>query len=287
MLYLYRLQKMNIRHPLHHAFKCCILNFILLFSLFCVTNISHADTLPSTPQILLVGVMGNQAIITINNGSPRTLAPGQAYQNIKLISVQGNQATVAITNTEGTTTRTTLRIGAAPISLEYTQPAPQNTPTTTRTAPSRATQAPQNTADTTSANVRRVCTTPHSLNIQSGRTGVFVADGYINGKKVSFIIDTGATYVSISEEDAQRLNIQDYRRSSNTISMRTANGTTESYKVRLNSIHLGDLEARNIEAVIGGDTGGFVLLGNAFLRHFNLKMTREQLTITERCSPRL
>lgn len=280
---------MNILRLLRHSCKYCMLSFLFLFSFFSIINITYADTPSNTPQkILLVGIMGNQAIITINNGTPRTLAPGQTYQGIKLINIHDNQATITITNTEGTTTQTTLRIGSAPITLDYAQPAPQTTSTTTHSSPSRITETSQNTTtDTPSANVRRVCTTPLSLTLQSGRTGTFIADGYINGKKISFIIDTGATYVSISEEDAQRLGIQDYRRPNNAISMRTANGTTESYKVRLNSIQLGDLEARNIEAVIGGNTGGFVLLGNAFLRHFNLKMSSEQLTITERCSPRL
>lgn len=252
--------------PLYRLSRLCKQLTIIFVALFSITftYTSYADNTPSRQQVILSGIMGNQAIITINGGSPRTLAPGQTYQGVKLISVQGNQATVAITDSQGNTTQTTLRIGAAPISLDYTAPSPDtlSRPTPTRTTVCR----PQNT----------------TIRVNQGR--MFMAKGYINNHVVDFLIDTGATFVSLSENDAKRLGIRNYRNPNNLIIMRTANGESPAYRFTLSSVKLGSLTAHDVQAVIGGDQGDIILLGNSFLNHFDLKMTPDTLTLTERCS---
>lgn len=236
--------------------------FVALFS-FALAYKAYADNPPNHPQIILSGVMGNQAIITINGSAPRTLTPGQSYQGIKLISAQGNQATVAITDAQGNTTQTTLRIGAAPISLDYARPSPDTSgqPTSTHT----------------------VCR-PQSTTIHVNQGRMFMAKGYINNHVVDFLIDTGATFISLSENDAKRLGIRNYRNPSNLIMMRTANGESSAYRATLSSVKLGSLVVHNVQAVIGGDQGNIILLGNSFLNHFDLKMTPDTLTLTERCT---
>lgn len=256
-------QQSSIFCRLPRLYKQLVIIFLALYS-FAFTYTSYADNPSNRPQIILSGVMGNQAIITINGTTPRTLTPGQSYQGVKLISVQGNQATVAITDSQGNTTQTTLRIGSAPISLDYAAPSPDTSsrPTTTHTTVCR----PQST----------------TIRVNQGR--MFMAKGYINNHVVDFLVDTGATFVSLSETDAKRLGIRNYRNPNNLIIMRTANGESSAYRFTLPSVKLGSLVVNNVQAVIGGDQGDIILLGNSFLNHFDLKMTPDTLTLTERCS---
>ncbi|WP_409264167.1 TIGR02281 family clan AA aspartic protease [Pseudomonas sp. KCJK9000] len=93
--------------------------------------------------------------------------------------------------------------------------------------------------------------------------GHFVADGAINGQSVHFMLDTGATDVAIPESLAQGLGLQ--RGSSVVLS--TANGRTEGYRTRLNSLQLGDIRLHDVRAlVVPALDGETVLLGMSALK---------------------
>lgn len=85
----------------------------------------------------------------------------------------------------------------------------------------------------------------------------------------AFIIDTGATYTSISQEMAEQLNLD--LRHCETVQITTANGRIEVPKVFLESLNVNGLEAHNIEATVipvrqGASFSG--LLGLSFIRQF-------------------
>jgi clan AA aspartic protease (TIGR02281 family) len=85
----------------------------------------------------------------------------------------------------------------------------------------------------------------------------------------SFIIDTGATYTSISREMAQQLGLTLDR--SNTVFITTANGRIEVPRVTIQTLSVNGLEAHNIEATVipvrkGASFSG--LLGLSFIRQF-------------------
>ncbi|WP_286914717.1 MULTISPECIES: retropepsin-like aspartic protease family protein [unclassified Pseudomonas] len=93
--------------------------------------------------------------------------------------------------------------------------------------------------------------------------GHFVADGAINGQAVHFMLDTGATDVAIPEVLARDLALQ--RGSPGMLS--TANGRTEGYRTRLDSLQLGDIRLQNVRAlVVPGLDGQTVLLGMSALK---------------------
>lgn len=85
--------------------------------------------------------------------------------------------------------------------------------------------------------------------VARGRDGHFGVDGVIGGRRVSFLVDTGATIVALTAEDAARLDITPtmYGRS---VRMQTANGAVEARRVRLASIQVGSLEVQDIDAVV-------------------------------------
>jgi clan AA aspartic protease (TIGR02281 family) len=85
----------------------------------------------------------------------------------------------------------------------------------------------------------------------------------------AFIIDTGATYTSISQEMAQELGLNLDR--TNTVYITTANGRIEVPKVTIETLNVSGLEAHNVEATVipvrkGSSFSG--LLGLSFIRQF-------------------
>ncbi|MBC3412426.1 TIGR02281 family clan AA aspartic protease [Pseudomonas sp. SWRI51] len=93
--------------------------------------------------------------------------------------------------------------------------------------------------------------------------GHFVADGAINGRVVHFMLDTGATDVAIPEALAGELELA----RGAPVTLSTANGRAEGYRTRLDTLQLGDIQLRNVRAVVvPGLDGRAVLLGMSALK---------------------
>jgi aspartyl protease family protein len=107
--------------------------------------------------------------------------------------------------------------------------------------------------------------------------GHFYTEGLVNGVPVRFVVDTGATLVSLPQSDADRLGI-DYR-SGRRGTSRTANGPAPVYLVKLDSVKVGDIELHNVDALVH-EGGGLdqALLGMSFLNR--LQMQRDGATMT-------
>lgn len=109
------------------------------------------------------------------------------------------------------------------------------------------------------------------------RAGHYVAPGRINGKPVTFLLDTGATRVSVPEALASRLGL---RRGAEQKTM-TANGVISVYATELDRVQLGGIEMRNVSASINpfmpDDT---VLLGMSFMQHLELVQRDGQLRLS-------
>ena len=107
--------------------------------------------------------------------------------------------------------------------------------------------------------------------------GHFFVDGAVNGVPVRFVVDTGATLVSLPRQDAERLGI-DYR-SGRRGTSRTANGPAPVYLVKLDSVKVGGIELHSVDALVH-EGGGLdqALLGMSFLNR--LEMQRDGATMT-------
>lgn len=112
--------------------------------------------------------------------------------------------------------------------------------------------------------------------LQQNRAGHYVATGAINGEPVVFLLDTGATTVSLPQRLARRLGLP---MRPGGIS-KTANGMVQTWITRLDSVSLGGLSARNLRAtVLPNFPGDQVLLGMDFLKRFELIQRGGVLTI--------
>ncbi|MDD2053304.1 TIGR02281 family clan AA aspartic protease [Pseudomonas putida] len=101
------------------------------------------------------------------------------------------------------------------------------------------------------------------VQLQGNALGHFVATGQINGQAVQFMLDTGATDVAIPSAVAERLGLA----RGVPVTVSTANGRSEGYRTRLDSVRLGAIELRDVRALVApGLDGEQVLLGMSALK---------------------
>jgi aspartyl protease family protein len=130
----------------------------------------------------------------------------------------------------------------------------------------------------------RMSATPpaaETVSITADVRGHFTADGQVNGQPVRFVVDTGASLVSISVSEAQRLSL-DYKKGQKAL-MNTANGATTGYLVQLDTVKVGGVTLHGVDAVVIEGTGfGSPLLGMSFLNRMNMKREGDIMTLTRR-----
>jgi clan AA aspartic protease (TIGR02281 family) len=98
------------------------------------------------------------------------------------------------------------------------------------------------------------------------RMGHFVAEATVNGEKLRMLVDTGASFVSLSQRDAELLQLRPAEKDF-IYRMQTANGVVKAAPVRLREMQVGEISVRDVEAVVHQAGGPPVsLLGMSFLR---------------------
>ena len=116
------------------------------------------------------------------------------------------------------------------------------------------------------------------ITLLQNRQGHYVASGQINGSKVRFLLDTGATDVSIPERVATRLRLS----RGPEVEVMTANGTIPVFMTVLDEIRIDDIELRNIRASINPYMDADeILLGMSFLKHLEFTQRGEKLILRQ------
>jgi len=190
-------------------------------------------------DVTLVGLIGAKAIVIIDGGAPRTLAPGQkTAEGVVLLGTEKQAASFEINGQ-----KRTLSMGQA-----YSG-SPRDG--------------------------RQIVT------IAADASGHFVTMGSINGSSVRFLVDTGATFVSLPAAEARRLGINYLQGERGQL--QTANGMAAAYRVKLDSVRIGDVELNNVDGVVSeNDTMGLTLLGMSFLNRMEMKRDGQSMTLTRR-----
>ncbi len=121
-------------------------------------------------------------------------------------------------------------------------------------------------------------TTNHGLKeiiLQANRQGHYVTTGSINNIPAKFIFDTGATYVSLSENLADIYGLKKGKIGFAS----TANGTTRIYSTRIDRLQIGEIILYDINASINPNMDDFILLGMSALKQLELIQRNNTLTI--------
>lgn len=188
----------------------------------------------------LAGMMGDKALLIVDGAPPKSVATGDTYKGVKVLSIAGDAAQVDI--------------GGKKVSL-------------------RVGDAPSNIGGAAGVSGTRVI-----LTASSG--GHFMTQGQINGNTVTFMVDTGATLVSLSTTDADRMGLS--YRDGRLDQTSTANGVIPAWRIKLNSVQVGDVMVYNVDAVVSQGSMPYVLLGNSFLSRFQMSRTNEQMMLEKR-----
>ncbi|MET0543872.1 MAG: TIGR02281 family clan AA aspartic protease [Variovorax sp.] len=203
--------------------------------------LAAASAFAQSNSVMLTGTIGSRAILIVNGGAPKTVAIGETYQGVRVVSVQADQAQV--------------EVGGQRLALRMDSPVSVGG------------------GGGSAANGTRIV-------LPVDGRGHFMTAGSINGKPVSFMLDTGATTVALSAADAQRIGL-DYEKGT-PVQMNTANGVTRGFRVRLASVRVGDVEVYDVDAVVSPQTMPFVLLGNSFIGRFSMRRDSDQMVLEKR-----
>ena len=87
------------------------------------------------------------------------------------------------------------------------------------------------------------------VSIGRDHRGHFKAHGRVDGRQVSFMVDTGASVIALTERDADRLGVRPSRNAF-TASVQTANGVVRAAPVTLSSVDIGGLVVRDVRALV-------------------------------------
>jgi aspartyl protease family protein len=191
-------------------------------------------------QVALTGVLGGKALLVVDGAPPKVVAVGESYHEVKVVSVAGD---VAMLETRGQ--RFSQRVGDSPTSVG---------------------------SGASSGGGK-------SIVIQAGSGGHFMSLGRINGQTVEFMVDTGATTVSMSQQDAERMRLN--YRSGQPYRASTANGIISGWQIKLDSVSVGDVTIYGVDASITPAPMPYILLGNSFLSRFQMRQENGQMTLTK------
>jgi aspartyl protease family protein len=110
------------------------------------------------------------------------------------------------------------------------------------------------------------------------RSHHYLTTGRINGEEVLFLLDTGATVVSIPETVANRLNLK----RGSPMRTQTANGTITTYQTQVDHVAIGDVRLEGVRASINPHMQGEeVLLGMSFLKQLTLIQEGNRLILRQ------
>lgn len=114
--------------------------------------------------------------------------------------------------------------------------------------------------------------------LKQNRQGHYITVGTINGEPVSFLLDTGATQVSIPTHIANQLQLKKY----GSYPVQTANGSVIVYKTKIEQLSIGNIFLYNIAAHINpGMRSDEILLGMSALKQVEFSQKGKQLTLRE------
>ena len=110
--------------------------------------------------------------------------------------------------------------------------------------------------------------------------GHFYTTGTINGVSVRFLVDTGATMISLGASDARRIGL-DFNRGQKGMTQ-TANGQTAVSKIQLDTVRIGDVTLHNVDALIHQTEMPMALLGMSFLNRMEMQRDGSSMTLKKR-----
>ncbi len=129
----------------------------------------------------------------------------------------------------------------------------------------RARLAPLSTAPSAGIRPQPIITNARSVVVPRDARGHFSIDARIDGRRMAFMVDTGASVIALTASDAARLGIHPAAREF-VAEVKTANGMVRAAPTQLGLVEVGDLIVRDVAALVLPDEAlSENLLGLSFL----------------------
>jgi aspartyl protease family protein len=202
-----------------------------------------AAGLSAAADITVIGLTSGRAVVVVDGSKPRTMRVGETTpEGVKLVEATSESATFEVKGR-----RQTLPLGYHG-TVAGSQPRASGTGSVALIADSR---------------------------------GHFVTTGNVNGMPLRFLVDTGASVIALSVDDAKRAGVNYLAGSRGQV--QTANGIATVYLVKLDAVKVGEILLNNVDAaVIDGNKLPIALLGMSFLNRMEMKRAGDTLTLIQR-----
>ncbi|RBP48291.1 retropepsin-like aspartic protease family protein [Arenicella xantha] len=213
-----------------------------LLMIFLLLSISSVAYAKSVTAIAL---FNDRAMLSIDGTKPKIVRAGSSYRGVELVSSNTKEAVISVNGQ-----RETLTLNS-----------------TTRLKHSLGAKPSASYAE--------------EVTLFVNDAGFFESDGSIDGKGIRFLVDTGASLVVLSSEQAERVGV-DYL-SGQMGYANTASGTAPMYSVELDEVSIGGIRINNVRAgVIVGNYPLKPLLGMTFLSRLNMNRTGNTMVLKRR-----
>jgi aspartyl protease family protein len=121
---------------------------------------------------------------------------------------------------------------------------------------------------------------PSAIALNRGENGHFFAIGDVDGATVNFMVDTGASVIALTAEDAQKLGQTWYPNELQMVG-RGVNGDVIGKPITLRRVRIGDIEVTNVQAIIVPEGLDVSLLGQSFLSKVrNVNISGDRMTLS-------
>lgn len=116
--------------------------------------------------------------------------------------------------------------------------------------------------------------------IEADENRLYYTYGKINKQSAIFLVDTGASHVTMNSKQAERLKLN-YKKVGYPVQSITASGVHPAYALKLSSVSVGNVKVENVSAlVLDGSMPKTILLGMSFIEHIKLKTDGNILTLS-------
>lgn len=190
--------------------------------------------------VAMAGAMGSRAVLVVD-GRASVVSEGSVVDGLRVRRVDATQIEIEAAGGQ----RRVVTLGGTQVSVGPAPAAPATT-------------------------------VPH-LVLNAASDHLYRVQAQLNGHAVSAVVDTGASLVSMSLRQAERLGVDLTQAPRTTV--QTANGQVSGWRITLDRVQLGSLEAGRVEAVVFDTDLPYVLLGGSFLRRFHMQWRDGQLLL--------
>lgn len=239
----------------------------------------------AAPDVSVSGLMPNQVFAVID-GKTRVLKAGQTSpEGVKLISANSQSAVFEVEGKQ--ITRSLSRHHGGPAAPPVQAPAQPIAPQQDVIAAEAVTAETDSAAELNAEHAQALAqageptATANEARLVRGHNNHYFSTGQINGKAVSFMVDTGAYSVAMGYREADRLGLN--WKTGKRITANTASGQAAGYELNLHSVKVGNITLNNVKGtVIVADIDGPILLGMSFMSRVAMREENNQLVLTKK-----